>query len=67
MDKIKRTIIDAGVRNLHEFGYPKCNAENIMTDQIYGAFFKSMLEDNLGKDKRADPIIRDILQSLARD
>lgn len=42
-------IIAQGVANLKEFGYPDCNAENILTDRIYSAFFKSILEDNLGK------------------
>ena len=42
-------IIETGVRNLKEFGYPNASKNNILTDPIYSAFFKSMLEDNLGK------------------
>lgn len=46
---LEKQLIDAGVRNLREFGYPDCTAENILTDKIYGQFFASMLNDNEGK------------------
>jgi len=42
-------MIAAGVRNLHSYGYPHCTAENIFTDEVYSAFFKSMLESNKGQ------------------
>lgn len=45
----EQKLIKAGVNNLHEFGYPGCNEENILTDKIYSAFFVSMLKDNYGK------------------
>lgn len=51
---VREMIIDAGVKNLREFGYPDCNRENIMTDIIYRGFFASMLSDNLGKGFDAD-------------
>lgn len=59
MTTIETKLIEAGVKNLREFGYPDCNSENILTDQIYSAFFKSMLEDNKGKgvDKEIDALI----------
>ena len=46
--EVKQKLIAAGVRNLQEFGYPGCNATNIMTDKIYASFFLSILKDNLG-------------------
>ena len=55
-------IIAAGVRNLKEFGYPEASAQNILTDQIYRAFFKSMLEDNLGKG--ADKPVKALLEEI---
>ena len=55
-------IVAAGVRNLKEFGYPEVTEKNILTDQIYKAFFKSMLEDNLGKG--ADKEIKALLKEL---
>lgn len=55
-------IIEAGVRNLKEFGYPNASKDNILTDPIYSAFFKSMLEDNLGKG--ADEAINQLLSEI---
>lgn len=46
---IQEKLVAAGVKNLQEFGYPDCDSENILTDEIYKAFFVSMLEDNIGK------------------
>jgi hypothetical protein len=37
-------LIEAGIRNLQEFGYPAVTKENILTDMVYGQFFKRMLE-----------------------
>lgn len=55
-------LVTAGVKNLREFGYPDVNAENILTDKIYSAFFKSMLNDNLGKgyDKDINALLEEI-------
>ena len=56
----RNQIIEAGVRNLREFGYPSVNAENILTDAIYSQLFKSILEGNLG-----DPAVQqDVLKEL---
>lgn len=58
---MKDKLMAAGVKNLHEFGYPKCNAENILTDQIYKAFFVSMLKDNKGHSPQVDKAIDELL------
>lgn len=63
MSAIEKQLIEAGVKNLREFGYPDCNADNILTDQIYGAFFKSMLEDNKGLG--VDREIKSLLDRLS--
>lgn len=39
MSEIKDKLIAAGVKNLQAFGYPGCNKENILTDQVYKSFF----------------------------
>lgn len=63
---IRKKLIEAGVRNLKEFGYPNCNADNILTDDIYKAFFRSMLEDNKGQaGKAVDDIIDTLLSETA--
>lgn len=44
----RQKLIAAGIRNLKEFGYPGVNETNILTDQIYSAFFDRMLEEHPG-------------------
>lgn len=61
---IRAHLLKAGVANLREFGYPGCTAENIMTDEVYSAFFKSMLDDNKGKSKEVDAEINGLLSGL---
>lgn len=64
-DKYAREmIIRRGVNNLGEFGYPDVRPENIMTDPIYAAFFKSMLEHNLGQG--ADHILKPLIAECER-
>lgn len=41
----REQLIEAGVHNLKQFGYPTVNTENILTDMIFKEFFKSMLKD----------------------
>lgn len=58
---MENKLIEAGVKNLHAYGYQQCNKENILTDVIYKAFFVSMLKDNKGHgsdiDKAIDKLI----------
>lgn len=58
----REKLIAAGVRNLKEFGYPSVTPKNILTDYIFRRFFKSMLEDNLGKG--ADLTIAELLNEI---
>ena len=39
----RERLIEAGVKNLIEFGYTDCNKHNIMTDDIYKRFFAASL------------------------
>lgn len=55
-------LIAAGVRNLKEFGYPSVDSKNILTDDLFKEFFRSMLKDNLGKG--ADKDINALLAEL---
>lgn len=62
---MEQKLIAAGVRNLHEFGYPQANEQNIMIDEIYSAFFSMMLKDSLGKNGvMADAAIGRLLERL---
>lgn len=57
-------LIEQGVKNLKEFGYPDVDAENILTDQIYSAFFREMLKENKGYSTSIDKDIDAILADL---
>ena len=63
--EMKDKLIAAGVKNLHEFGYPGCTAANILTDGIYKAFFARMLEDNKGQRDDIDKVIDELLAQIA--
>lgn len=58
---MKDQLIAAGVKNLHEFGYPSCNKDNILTDQVFSDFFVSMLEQNKGNGKNIDEAIDELI------
>ncbi len=63
--EIKAKLIAAGVKNLIIFGYPEVNHENILTDEVYKAFFESMLNDNLGQaGKKVDDVIVELLNEI---
>ena len=62
---IRSKLLEAGVRNLQEFGYPSCSVSNILTDRIYSAFYRGMLEDNLGKSSsRVDEAIKGLIAEI---
>ncbi len=61
---IREQLINNGVKNLKEFGYPDCNSENIMEHMILKTFFISMLQENLGKNKEIDIVINELLKDL---
>ena len=58
---IKDKLIDAGVKNLKEFGYPDANKSNICADEVYSQFFVSMLEDNKGNSDKIDAAINELI------
>lgn len=56
-DLFRSKLIDAGVKHLKE-SYPSVNRDNILTDAIYRAFFKAMLEVTL--DDLVDALVRNV-------
>lgn len=58
MTNIEAKLIQAGVKNLREFGYEHVDSENILTDVVYSAFFRNMLKENkgLGFDKEIENV-----------
>lgn len=65
---LRKKIIDQGVPNLREYGYPGVTKDNILTDEIYSAFFKSMLKDNKGKgaDEEVEALLSEIAAARAK-
>ena len=61
---IREKLIEAGVKNLKEFGYPSVDSKNILTDVVYSAFFIRMLKDNLGVNKDIDKEINILLKEI---
>lgn len=61
-NNLKDEIIKNAVKNLKTYGYPLVDKTNIFTDEIYSAFFKSILKDNLGKgfDLEINNLLKDI-------
>jgi hypothetical protein len=64
-EEIKKHLIEAGVKNLKEFGYPVVNAENILTDMVYSEFFIKMLNENIGSYEKIDKAINELLKEIA--
>ena len=63
-EQIRQHLISAGVKNLKEFGYINVTSENIITDEVYSQFFKSMLEENIGQNEKVDEVINQLLQEI---
>jgi len=61
---VREKLLQAGVKNLREFGYPSCDEKSILTDMIYSRFFESMLKENRGHDKEIDDAIEELLKEL---
>jgi hypothetical protein len=56
-------IIASSVRALKEFGYSTVSEDNILTDPIFSAFFKSHLQDALDDLERA-PVLSKKVDAL---
>lgn len=66
-DVIKKKLLAAGVNNLKEFGHSCVTSKNILTDMIYSAFFKSMLNDNKGNGATIDTAINELLTQIKQN
>jgi hypothetical protein len=61
-ENMRTVIINQGVKNLKEYGYPNVDEKNILTDMIYSAFFKQMLNNNRGLGH--DEVINELLTEI---
>lgn len=64
VQEIKQSLINAGIKNLKEFGYPDVNAENIINDEVYSKFFLSMLKENLGYGVKINTAIKELINQI---
>lgn len=67
IEEIKNHLLNNGVKNLKEFGYPDVTTKNILTDEIYKEFFKSMLNKNLGFHDDIDTLINELLLEIDKN
>lgn len=58
--EIRLRLIESGVNNLKEFGYPYANQNNILTDLVYSQMFNSMLNENIGHSDIVDEVIKEL-------
>lgn len=66
---IRTKYIQAGIKNLNEYGYTGVTPQNIMTDYILANFFRSMLEEpenrlTIQLKRVADSLIAEIDKNL---
>lgn len=61
-NKIRQVLINNGIKNLNEFGYPDVNEHNLLTDLIYASFFQSMLKQSreIATSKSMNDIVSEI-------
>jgi hypothetical protein len=64
--EITEQLIKNGVKNLKQFGYKQVDENNILTDEVYSEFFVSMLENNLGFDKKVDEAINELINNIRK-
>lgn len=65
--ELDRRLIARGVENLREFGYTSVDTSNILTDDVFSRFFRSMLEDSLGARGDIDEAIGRLMAEIDRE
>jgi hypothetical protein len=64
-DQLRARMILRGVEATKEFGFPLCDAENILTDYIYGRIFETQLKDVVGDPElKKHPTIQKVAEDL---
>lgn len=65
---MRQQLMEAGVKNLREFGYPTVAKANITTERVFAVFFRGMLEENRGQgaDEEIDDLIAEIDRNMEK-
>jgi len=53
---MRARLIAACVKRLRDFGYPNCNAGNVLTDVVYSQFAEKMLQGTIEESGKASAI-----------
>jgi hypothetical protein len=64
MKDLRQKLLESGVKSLKEFGYPRVDTKNILTDEVYSQFFRRMLDDAMGNGGTLDGVIDELRQEL---
>lgn len=60
----RKKVIAAGVKNLAQ-SYPNVDECNIITDEIYSAFFRESLAQSLGNSPEVDAVLNGLIEEIA--
>jgi len=66
-NKIRTTLINAGVKHLNEFGYKHANAENILTDELYSQFYLGMLKNTKEEISIRKSDVHEVIDELVNE
>lgn len=58
-------LITQGVNKLKKFGYVHVNEQNILSDEVYQAFFERILKERLKKNKEERKNIVHLLDKIS--
>lgn len=65
-EEIRFLIIRKAIQNMKEFGYENVTTENILTDEVYKLYFKSMLDENVGQGgNQVNIVITELLKEVS--
>jgi len=65
-EEIRFLIIKKAIQNMKLFGYENVTTENILTDEVYKLYFKSMLDENVGQGgNQVNIVITELLKEVS--
>ncbi len=62
--EFREKVIEVAVKAAHEFGYPDCDKNNILTDEVYKMFFVSILRQSLGPSMAINDEIKKLVNEI---
>ncbi len=62
--EFREKVIEVAVKAAHEFGYPDCDKNNILTDEVYKMFFVSILRQSLGPSMAINDEIKKLINEI---